>query len=256
MSPAKGTMKLNDSVSFSYILSENPRASVHTGWSLALGCMSYDILNKIDSLYKTGVKDIYIVGYSQGGAIAYLLTNYFYYLQKNKKLNKNIIFKTYCNAAPKPGNIYFAYDYESHTRNWAFNIVNAADWVPQSPFSVETPMDMSITNPFLNSESLFGKQKFPKNLIIKYTFNKMYKPLYKTQKKNKKYFGNKITPKVQNYLPGFEPPEFSNYTYYARCGQYIVMYPDADYYKIFPKKTDKVWIHHMPKAYIYLAKRL
>jgi predicted esterase len=54
-------------------------------------------------------KESYIMGHSQGGAIAYLLTAHLLSLQKENKIPSEIVFKTYCSAAPKPGNLHFAY---------------------------------------------------------------------------------------------------------------------------------------------------
>ena len=47
--------------------------------------------------------------------------------------------KTYCSAAPKPGNLFYAYDFEHITEGgWAFNVVNSADWVPELPSTTQT----------------------------------------------------------------------------------------------------------------------
>lgn len=256
MSPAKGELKISDDFTFNYNLSDDSKAGVHSGWLIALALLSQDIRPKLDSLYQKGIKDFYIVGYSQGGSIAYLLTSYFYQLQKNGDLASDIKFKTYCNAAPKPGNLFFAYDYERNTRNWAYNVVNAVDWVPQSPLSLETPLDMSLSNPFLEPESLFGKQKFPKNILINIAFKKAYNPLYRNQQKTIKTYGRKLMKKLHQYIPELETPKFIKASYYARCGEYLVMYPDTDYFKIFPEKSENVWLHHGPKAYSFLAQRI
>ncbi len=105
------------------------------------------------------------MGHSQGGAIAYLLTAHFYNLQQQGKLPADIRFKTYCSAAPKPGNLYFAYDYETTTRGgWACNVVNAADWVPETPFSVQTVSDFNTTNPFVNAKKGNQQTKVPDEL--------------------------------------------------------------------------------------------
>jgi hypothetical protein len=49
-------------------------------------------------------------------AISYLLTAYLYHLQKSGRLQADIRFKTYASAGPKPGNLYFAYQYEAMTK--------------------------------------------------------------------------------------------------------------------------------------------
>lgn len=131
MVPAKGTLKISKDFVFDYHLSDDSRATVHTGWLIATAFLSRDMLPKIDSLYKTGHKEFYIMGHSQGGAIAYLLTSLLLKMQKNGQLPNDIQFKTYCSAAPKPGNLYFAYDYENMVKTgWALTVTNEADWVP------------------------------------------------------------------------------------------------------------------------------
>lgn len=127
MVPAKGTLQLSDSNDFDYQLSENPRAAVHVGWLVSSAFLSADILHKLDSCYATGIKDYIIFGHSQGGAIAYLLTSQLHHLMDSGRLPGDIRFKTYCSAAPKPGNLYYAYDYEHTTvGGWGFNVVNPA----------------------------------------------------------------------------------------------------------------------------------
>jgi hypothetical protein len=106
MVPAIGELHLNDTTKFKYHLADNPKAAVHVGWLLSTAYLSKDILPKLDSLYQEGIKDVIIMGHSQGGAIAYLLTAYLYELQNEGRLARDIRFKTYCSAGPKPGNLY------------------------------------------------------------------------------------------------------------------------------------------------------
>ncbi len=256
MVPAKGTIHIADNFVFEYVLAENPQAAVHTGWLIGMAFLSQDMLPKIDSLYSLGYRDFYIVGYSQGGAIAYLLTAYFYNLQKQGKLPAGIRFKTYCNAAPKPGNLFFAYEYEHMTYGWAFNVVNAADWVPQSPLGIQTPMDMSPDNPLSSPNGFGGKRKFPFNIITSYVYRQTYHPVYKAQANYRKFFGKKMIRQVKKYLPQFVAPQFAKTVHYSRTGQQIILYPDEQYYKLFPMKPENVWLHHGPKAYFYLARKL
>jgi hypothetical protein len=134
MVPANGKLILDNADTFNYCLAPGNKAAVHVGWLIGTAFLSKDIVPKIDSLYKSGIKDLLLMGHSQGGAINYLLTAYLYSLQKQNILPGDIRFKTYCSAAPKPGNLFFAYYFESITENgWAFNVVNSADWVPETP---------------------------------------------------------------------------------------------------------------------------
>lgn len=258
LAPASGSIQISNSFVFNYKLAENPRAAVHVGWLIAMACMQEDIVEKINAAYREGVKDIFLTGHSQGGAITYLLTSHLLYLQKDGKLPADIRFKTYCAAGPKPGNLYYAYDYENITRNgWAFNVVNAVDWVPEVPFSVQTVDDFNNINPFKNAKSLIKKQKFPKNLALKHIYKKMTKPSLKAQSRYQKYLGEKLSKQVQKTLPEFKPPKYYDSNHYVRTGTMIVLMPDAGYFEKYPETDEtKIFIHHMPGPYFYLLERL
>lgn len=146
MIPAAGKIHLNDTLCFDYHFADNPNAAVHVGWTLASGYLMPDILEKIKQSFAKGKKDFIILGHSQGAGIAYLVTSQLLYNQR--LLPKDIQFKTYCSAAPKPGNLYFAYDYETATQNGrSYSIVNPLDWVPELPISIQTLTDFNTTNP-------------------------------------------------------------------------------------------------------------
>ncbi|MFW6351616.1 MAG: lipase family protein, partial [Bacteroidota bacterium] len=152
MIPAKGSLVLSEDKTFSYQVADNPKAAVHTGWMIGMASLAIDILPRIDSLYQTGTRHFMITGHSQGGAISFLLNAHLQHLQKQELLPSDIRFKTYSSAAPKPGNLYFAYDYEMLNRQgWAFNVVNTADWVPETPLTVQTINNFNEINPFKNA---------------------------------------------------------------------------------------------------------
>src|SRR5690606_5365640 len=177
--------------------------------------------------------------------------------QKNNSLPTDIRLKTYCSAAPKPGNLFFAYDYERLTRNgWAYNVVNANDWVPEMVLSVQTVEDFNTVNPFTFFKSTIKKQKFPKNLVLRYFYNKMDKPSRKAQRNYQKYLGNKLSQYVRKYLPEFEPPVYYKTSNYVRTGNTIVLDGNEEYFKKYPNLKDKIMIHHQPEAYLYLAELL
>lgn len=257
MVPAKGKMQISEDDFFDYELSPNPRAAVHVGWLISTGFLSRDMLPKINEAYSRGVKNVLVVGHSQGGAIAFLLTAYFYSLQQKNELPADIRFKTYCSAAPKPGNLYFAYTYETLTQEgWAYNVVNAADWVPQTPLSIQTLDDFNNTNPFLGADKMIKKQKFPKNVALKYVYKQLDKPTRTAQKRYEKYLGKMASKSVQKQLPGFVAPEYYHSNDYARCGNTIVLQGAEDYYKIYPESKENIFIHHFHAPYMYLAKQL
>lgn len=257
MVPAAGTLHLSKSDAFKYHLADNPKAAVHVGWLLSTAYLSKTIVPKIDSLYKSGTRDFIIVGHSQGGAISYLVTAYLYNLQKENRLAKDIRFKTYCSAGPKPGNLYFAYDYEHITNGgWAYNVVNTADWVPETPVTIQTLNDFNKTNLFASAPTLIRKQKFPVNWIGKYVFNRLSKPGLKAQRVYEKYLGRYVSKQVLKQLPELIIPDYYHSTDFVRTGNYILLYADSTYYQKFPDSEKNVFIHHMFLPYLYLAERL
>jgi len=257
MVPATGSLQLSPEDTFKYHLADNPMAAVHIGWLLSTAYLSKSIVIKIDSLYRHGIKRFIITGHSQGGAIAYLMTSYLYNLRKEHVLPQDIEFKTYCSAGPKPGNLYFAYDYEHYTSGgWAYNVVNTADWVPETPVTIQTLNDFNKTNIFAAAPDLIGKLKFPNNLGGKYIFNRLSKPGLKAQRVYEKYLGRFISKQVMKQLTTFEVPEYYHSTDFVRTGNYIILYADSAYYRQYPDSKTNVFVHHMFQPYLYLAKQL
>ncbi len=256
MVSARGELVLSKTDTFKYCLVPDNKAAVHVGWLLSMASLSKDIVPKIDSLYKSGVKDVILMGHSQGGAINYLLTAYLYSLQQQNVLPKDIRFKTYCSAAPKPGNLYFAYYFENITNNWAFNVVNSADWVPETPISIQTLNDFNETNLFKTSKIQIKKLKFPKNILLKSIYNKLDKPTKKAQQRYEKYLGEMTSKIICQKLPGFSPPEYFESNNYVRTGYTIILYANDKYFMKFPKSSPNISIHHNFNAYLYLLKYL
>lgn len=256
MIPAIGSIKIYEDDVFEYKLSNNSDAYVHAGWTIGLASMADDITSKIDSIYNLDKKNILIIGHSQGGAIAYLLSSYLYYKIEQGHLPNDIKIKTYCSAAPKPGNIFYAFDFEQITYGgWAFNIVNPLDWVPQSPFSIQTIDDFSDVNPYRNADKSIKSQKWPARIFIRRIFNKLRRPLNKSAKRFDKYLGNKAGTYVQSYLPNYEIPEFTGSQYYSRAGHQIVLEPDSVYFNDYAKRRH-TFQHHSLRGYYYLAGKL
>ncbi|MDJ1506186.1 lipase family protein [Xanthocytophaga agilis] len=257
MVPAKGELEISAKEKFVYELASNPKAAVHVGWLVSTAFLSKDILPKIDSCYKKGIKDMLIMGHSQGGGIAYLMTAYLYSLQKNKQLPEDIRFKTYCSAGPKPGNLFFAYEYEAMTQNgWAYNVVNSADWVPEVPLSVQTIYDFNTTNLFANARGIIRKQKFFQRIALNYMYNRLSKPSLKAQKRYQNYLGKMAYKLVKKNLNGYISPEYYSSNNYVRTGSIIVLLADEEYYKVYPDSKDKVFVHHFHGPYMYLTEKL
>jgi hypothetical protein len=256
MVSAKGKLNISSDFEFEYNLSENPKAAVHIGWLLGTAFLSRDMLPKIDSLYDSGTRNFIIIGHSQGGGIGYLLTAHLLNLQQKGRLYADIRWKTYCSAAPKPGNLFFAYDYEVKTQEgWAYNVINAADWVPQVPFSVQTVDDFSEVNPFKDAKQSFKKQKLTERIVLQKVYNQLDKPTKKSQRNFEKYLGEKATKLIQKNLPEFQMPEFFGSTNYVRTGNTIILQPDEEYLLKYPDNREKIFMHHLHPPYIDLLKR-
>ena len=257
MVPAKGELKLNDKEVFNYQLATNPKAAVHVGWLISTAYLSKEIVPKIKELYRKGTKDFLIIGHSQGGAISFLLTSYLYNLQQLDQLPKDIRFKTYCSAAPKPGNLYYAYEYESMTQGgWGYNVVNAADWVPEMPISIQTLKDFNNVNPFTNAKEIIKKQKFPKNLVLKHILRKLDNPTKQAQKNYEKYLGEMTSKIVKQNIKDFTPPIYYSSNHYVRTGATIALLPTDEYLKKYPDDPKKLFPHHMHPQYLYLLERM
>lgn len=259
MIPASGELKLTNDKTFRYHLSDNPRAAVHVGWFVAMAHLSETIEHKIDSCYKAGIKDFILTGHSQGGGITFLLDAHLNQLQREGKLAKDIFFKTYCSAGPKPGNLAFAYDFENNNRDGlAYNVVNSVDWVPEVPFTVQTTNDFPVVNPFRGAKAMIKKQKFAARIALKHVYKKLDKPSRKAQKNYQKYLGKMVSVAVKKQLPSLTLPEYYNSNYYVRTGNTIVLYPDDAYFQLHnnePTNTN-IWEHHWPVAYLIMAEKL
>lgn len=257
MCPAKGQLELEKNFTFNYHLSDKPQAAVHVGFLIAMAYLSRDIVPKIDSCYKSGIRDFIITGHSQGGAICYLLTSHLENLRLKKELSQDIRFKTYCGAAPKPGNLFYAYTYEKLTADgWAYNIVNTADWVPEVPFSVQTTDDFTEINPFVGAKKMIREQKFPMNLALRHAYEQMSRPSMKARKNYQKYLGKMVSRMVQKQLPELKIPAYSSSNYYVRTGNTIVLYADDAYYQSFPSDPEQIWANHLIQPYLYLVEKL
>lgn len=256
MVPARGELKIDKNFTFSYDLANHPRAAVHIGWLLGTAYLAKDIVPRIDSLYKTGIKDFFIMGHSQGGAICYLMTSHLYSLQKHGTLPKDIRFKSYCSASPKVGNTHFAYEYEDLVAGgWGFNVINSADWVPEVPFSVQTLSDFNETNPFKNIDGIIKKQKLIARIGLRHAYKGLKKPSEKAQRNYEKYLGKYANKVVTKHLPDFQSPVYFKSSNYVRIGPTIMLLADEAYYKIFQDSEQQVFIHHGMSPYLHLVEQ-
>ena len=193
------------------------------------------------------------MGHSQGGAIAYMLTSHFYYLRKTGRIKSDVIFKTYCSGAPKPGNLFYAYEFESMTADgWAYNVVNAADWVPEMPMTVQTTPDCNSVNPFLYAMDVINKQRFVQRVVLKRAYNKLSRLLRRSQNEFEYYLGDRIYNIVKQTMPEFENPEYFKSINYVRTGKTIVLMPDDAYKTKFPDDPQRLFMHHLFEHYYFL----
>ncbi|RLD82314.1 MAG: lipase family protein [Bacteroidetes bacterium] len=255
MVPATGVIQISLNEKFHYKLSDDSLASVHSGWLTGLACMAEDIVDKINEYHRKGVKEFILMGHSQGGAIVFLLNSYLYY-DLNDLVPDDIIFKTYNSAAPKPGNLFYAYDYDYINRGgWAIRVVNPVDWVPQTPITVQVLDDFSEVNPFVDMETFTGSMGWMEKVVVKSIFRKTDRSLDKARKRLLKYLGVKMFKFIDTYMDGMQEPEYAQSMNYVPAGTPVILPPTEKYYKEFiPNTRDNVFKHHFGKAYYFLLK--
>lgn len=256
MVPAEGSLKFGKET-FKYKLAEDKNAAVHTGFLLGMKFLAPSVIEKINEYYAKGIKDYVIFGHSQGAAIAYLMRSYLYYLPHGT-IPEDVTFKTYCSAAPKPGNLYFAYDFEFITRGgWSHRVVNQMDWVPQMPPTVQTRFDFKHNDPFtpvdstlaanlgffprvvigLIQRSVLGDMDDARDILIKYTGAELYKI-------------------IKTFLPDFKEPKYVTTMDYTVTGSPVILMPTESYKQKFVSTGGiaGAFVHHMMPAYYYLLK--
>jgi hypothetical protein len=256
MVPASGKLQISESKEYNYHLSDDPKAGVHVGWLLALAYMEPGISQKIDSCINKGYSDFYITGHSQGGAIASLLTADLWIKKKKGLYDSKIKFKTYCSASPKPGNINFARQYSYLTqKGYAFNVINASDWVPEMPFTVQTLNDINELNPISADKNSLNKMGVIQKVYVGSAFRKVDKSLKKSVRLFRKYLGKKAYKLVKKSLVELEEPTYLENNYFVSAGEIIVLYPDSTYHEKFSKNPKHTFVHHMLTPYLYLANK-
>lgn len=254
MAPATGALQLSDSVRFDYRLSADDKAMVHVGWLLGLAYLAPTMLAQIRRVYSEGIHEFILFGHSQGAALAFLSRSYFYYLQQQGELPADLVFKTYCSAAPKPGNAYYGYDFDFVTRGgWAFTVVNAADWVPETPFSIQTLADLNPVNPFGDVDRSLQKQAFLVRLYIRGKYKRLQRRTRKAEQAFRSILGNTVYEQVRRSLPGLQEPVYANGVNYQRAGVPVVLEPDSTYYRLFPNTSGNIFRHHAFEPYFWLS---
>lgn len=248
MIPANGSLPMDNGKKFEYHLSNDTNAYVHIGWMIGLASMADDIVSKINTEYKKGIRDFVIMGHSQGGAIGFLLTSYLYY-GKGKFIPADIRFKTYASGVPKPGNIFYGYDFDFITRGgWALRVINTVDWVAEVPFSIQTLDDLSKGSPFESADALHGPVKWYANHIIR----KMNRSARHARRRFEKYLAHKAGRLVRKQIDGFPRQQYIRSMNYAPCGVPVILQPDKHYYELYKPDPKNIFRHHGFGPYLYL----
>jgi len=165
MIKGKGTLQLGG-MQFDYQFAADPLADVHIGFALGALLLLKDPASGILAQFaKNGVganSKVYVTGHSQGAAVATLIRSYLEYAADSPK---QVGYKTYVYAQPKPGNDHYAEDFENRfcDNDLAFRITNSLDWVPQVPFTIEFLSDINTPNPL----SVLGALTIPLAVLQK-----------------------------------------------------------------------------------------
>lgn len=250
MIPAKGTLILSDSQKFDYQFAADPKAALHTGWTIGFATMAPELTVQLQQLKNEGINDLYVTGHSQGGALAHMCTAWLHY---HSTFNDFTV-KTYASASPKVGNYYFNVDYHSRTQmGYSYNVFNSEDWVPQTFLSVQTVEDLDERNIFLDFKSQNERKGFIKKKMGNILYNKVANPSAKLSKKYQKYFGKYVYKKVLEFLPEFQQPEYANTFDYHLTGQQIMMKPPVEYHEKFTgEEDDNLLYYHKGTHYQWL----
>ncbi len=254
MVPAAGTLTAGKNNVFRYRLASDTNTYVHIGFLLGLAYLAPTIIQEINEYYNKGVKDFIIMGHSQGGAISYLLTSYLHYLDKGI-IPDDIRFKTYSSAPPKPGNSYYAYDYEFITRGgWSYRIINELDWVPQMPFTVQTKFDFNKNGLFYSVDTAIADLGLMQKIVYALLKRSLIGDVDEARDVLIKYLGEKLYGSVEKNLPGFKEPRFVKSMEYMTCGSPVILKPTSEYLAAFPyeKGVRGIFVHHNLDAYYYL----
>lgn len=250
MIPAKGQMTLPNGELVNYKFAEDERAGIQTGWSLAIMMMRTEIIQEIKKLNDEGIYDIYITGHSQGGALSLLFTSFLVNLP-DSILSKQNQYKTYAFAAPKPGNRFFSYEYSkrSNAQLNSYTFINPYDWVPQTPFTVQSPSNITPLNPFLEFEKS-KEGSFVKRIALHSIYKSMINPIEKAQKNLNKNLGKRVNKIIVKEIGEFQVPDYMMDAAYFPAGTSIIL---SQYLPALnPEKENDVFWQHMPHQYIKL----
>lgn len=153
--PVKAKAFLSEAVSFA----DSNAASIHSGFAHATFTLlldrRYGILQALNDMRVPPDSQLYIVGHSQGAAMATLVHAFMYHAMRDADSGrgdplalggKRYRLKSYAFAQPKPGNYSFASEFAGATQltDNAIVVNNDYDPVPKVPLTLETMEDLAI----------------------------------------------------------------------------------------------------------------
>ncbi len=250
MIPANGSITIAGDRIINYYLSDNPKANVHAGWTLAMIFLSEEIVSKIKQLNNKGVYYFIITGHSQGAAIAQLLRTYLEHAP-DSIVDKRNKFKTYVFASPKPANDYYAQNYSNYFSSSSFIINNPKDPIINMPITKDDKPIIDFEEVFLHMDDT--NKDYLKILaykaIGKILAGKEDSLYIKKSGKgvHKKVFWGKKDVEI--------PPYVADMSYcFPVKPQYIQSFSEVNfinkrYYKDFVKDSTSMFYQHKPYLY-------
>lgn len=257
MVPATGAIKISDTKTFEYKLAELPDAAVHLGMLLGLAHISDELANQIREQYAKGVRDFILLGHSQGSGIGFLATSYIRYLQKDGKLPADFRLKTYLIAAPKVGNLQYAYDYQKiNMGGWAVAVNSVLDWVPCIGFTFQTAIDFPKISPFYDMKGFLASINYIPGPKFDENYNQFLAAGPSITKQMLGIIHENVYPRVIKAMPGYVEPALLGTFDFERSGDLVPLFPDAEYYTTFPQDTVhfQAWENHSVYPYYLLVK--
>ena len=139
---------------------------------------------------------------------------------------------------------------------WSYTVVNASDWVPEVPVSIQQLNDFNVTNPFKDARKKFSKMPFPQREFMGFMHTQLTKHNRKAVERYQFFLGKIVSKMIIKKLPGFKNPEYYNSNHYVRTGNMIILKPDEGYFKDFPDNDETLFVHHNLLPYLTLAQKL
>lgn len=256
MVPGAGKLRLADSTWFEYKLAELPGAGVHLGILLGLALISEELTGQVQAQYNDGIRDIILLGHSQGSGISLMATSYLMYLQKAGRIPAGIRFKTYSIATPKVGNYSYVCDFEKLTSGgYAFSVDNVIDWVPFIAMTFQSAGDFPPVSPFRDLRAFMTDINYPPGPDFDSGYAKFARVVPALTEQMIGVIRQNVYPRIHRALPGFSEPEIMKSYNFERAGIHVPLVPDSAYYKLFPNdpRNFRVWENHSVYPYYILV---